>query len=447
MEMQPLPKGAAGMSRRRIINNFLSFSSGQIIAQGIVFLTLIYIARVIGPEGLGRIGFAQVFASYFVLLTDMGLNLLGAREVASDRRRSSAYLNTILSLKLALSLLLFLALVVMTGLIDRTADVRFLIIIYGLVIFPAAATLDWFFVGIEKMRIISLVSLARSLVFLGLCLAFVRGADDIVRVALAFLASYVVSAVLYFISVERLAGYRARLDLSFGAWRKMALMALPIGALTIMGIMIEQQSVLVLGLFGSPESVGLFYGVYKLIFIGTFIIGLYGTSIFPALTKTAGSAIMVTSVKAIAVVGLPVVTLLSIFDGEVITLLLGEQYAAASGVFRIMLWALPLVALTNVFSRDLVSKRRDRSCLAAMAAGFLTALVLSLTLIPAYGLTGAAWCYFAGFAVTAVATGGLIIRTYRVRRWQPAVDVRPAAGPEPYADAGLKARLSGRGQG
>lgn len=434
------------MSRRRIINDFLSFSTGQIIAQGIVFLTLIYIARVIGPEGLGRIGFAQVFASYFILVTDMGLNLLGAREVASDRRQSAVYLNTILSLKLVLSVLLFLALVTMTGLLEQTADVRLLIIIYGLVIFPSAATLDWFFVGIERMRIISLVSVARAVVFLGLCLAFVRGIDDITRVALAFLASYLVSATLYFISVERLAGYRARLNLSFGIWKKTALMALPIGVLTVMGIMIEQQSVLVLGLFDSPESVGLFYGIYKLVFIGTFVIGLYGTSIFPALTKTAGSAIIVTSVKAIAMISLPVIVFFSIFDGEVISLLLGEQYIAASGAFRVMLWALPLVALTNVFSRDLVSKRRDRSCLVAMAAGFLTSLVLSLTLIPAYGLAGAAWCYFAGFAITAVATGVLTERTYRVRRRQPVVDVRPVAEPEPCEDAGLKARYSGRGQ-
>ena len=434
------------MSRRRIINNFLSFSSGQIIAQGIVFLTLIYIARVVGPEGLGRIGFAQVFASYFILFTDMGLNLLGAREVASDRKQSAAYINTILSLKLALSVLLFLALVMMTALLDRTADVRLLIIIYGLVIFPAAATLDWFFVGIEKMRTISFVSVARALVFLTLCLVFVRGIDDVTRIALAFLASYVVSAALYFVSVERFAGYRARLDFSFGAWKKTMLMALPIGVLTVMGIMIEQQSVLVLGLFDSPESVGLYYGIYKLVFIGTFIIGLYGTSIFPALTKTSGSAITVTSVKAIVIIGLPVIVLLSIFDGKVIALLLGEQYLAASGIFRIMLWALPLVALTNVFSRDLISKRRDRSCLAAMAVGFVITVVLSLVLIPAYGLTGAAWCYFTGFAVTALATGGLISRTYRARRWQPAVDIQPLAGPEKYGEAGLKARYSNRGQ-
>ena len=63
-------------------------------------LLLILVARHLGGESLGRIAFAYSFTTIFVLLTDLGMNILVVREVARDRDAAGYYLGNLLSIKL-----------------------------------------------------------------------------------------------------------------------------------------------------------------------------------------------------------------------------------------------------------------------------------------------------------------------------------------------------------
>ena len=44
-----------------------------------------YISRILGPEGLGKVEFANSIISYFVLFTALGIPTYGIREIARRR--------------------------------------------------------------------------------------------------------------------------------------------------------------------------------------------------------------------------------------------------------------------------------------------------------------------------------------------------------------------------
>ena len=54
----------------------------NLIVPLIVFL---YISRVLGPESLGKVEFANSIVSYFVLFTVLGIPIYGIRETARTR--------------------------------------------------------------------------------------------------------------------------------------------------------------------------------------------------------------------------------------------------------------------------------------------------------------------------------------------------------------------------
>ena len=121
-------------SVRRTVKNFLSLSIAQIISQAGLFLVIVYLARTLGVANFGKIAFAQAVVLYFTLIANLGLNILGVREVARNRNSIDKYVSNILGLRLVLAALSFSLLLIFVWVINESAEVKYLIIF---LVFPS----------------------------------------------------------------------------------------------------------------------------------------------------------------------------------------------------------------------------------------------------------------------------------------------------------------------
>ncbi|MCK4533828.1 oligosaccharide flippase family protein, partial [bacterium] len=117
---------------RRITVNFLFLSTANIISKGLVFITVIYLARILGPANFGKLIFAQAFIVYFMLVTNLGLSTLGIREIVRNKDKINDYINNIFALRLVLSGISFCLLLVFVSLIRKPVEIKYLIVVYGL---------------------------------------------------------------------------------------------------------------------------------------------------------------------------------------------------------------------------------------------------------------------------------------------------------------------------
>ena len=78
---------------QRILKNFLSLTTANIISRLISFVTIAYLARVLNASGFGQICFAQAIIAYFALLSNLGLTTFGVREVARDKEHITDFSN------------------------------------------------------------------------------------------------------------------------------------------------------------------------------------------------------------------------------------------------------------------------------------------------------------------------------------------------------------------
>jgi PST family polysaccharide transporter len=127
-----------------------------------------YLVRTLGSEKYGLVMVAQSVALFLTIIVDFGFNISATREVANlknNKEKLSQFYWNVFSIKLALIVITFLLLLGLIICVDKfRIDPLVYLFSFGLVlgqaIFPT-----WFFQGIEKMQVITIVNVAAKLFF------------------------------------------------------------------------------------------------------------------------------------------------------------------------------------------------------------------------------------------------------------------------------------------
>ena len=169
---------------RRVVKNFLSVSFAEVILRCITFLVIVYLARILAPANFGKIGFAQAVVAYFMLPVNLGLTILGVREVARDKGSIDKYASNIVTLRLTLALFSFGSLLAFIIFIPQSDEVKYLILVYGLTLFSSALLTEWLFQGIEKMQFIGMARVLDKLLYGALIFLWVRSSKELLLLSM-----------------------------------------------------------------------------------------------------------------------------------------------------------------------------------------------------------------------------------------------------------------------
>lgn len=168
-------------NNRKLFSNFLSLS----IVQGINFLIPLvvtpYVISKVGVDGIGVIAIAQTVMIYLSTITDYGFNISATKEIAinkNDRLKTSKIFFTVMACKLLISVFLFVLLLLLTLFIPVFQQ-HFILYMLGFAfVIGQALSVNWFFLGIEKMQYITIGSLFSRLIFVILLFVFIQKKDD-----------------------------------------------------------------------------------------------------------------------------------------------------------------------------------------------------------------------------------------------------------------------------
>jgi polysaccharide transporter, PST family len=171
----------------------------QLGSYALPLINVPYLLRVIGPANYGLIAFSQAVMVYFVVLNDFGFNLSATRELAVHRDdltlRSELY-SSVMAIKCslcALSLLILCSLVQFVPRFHHDAPVFFVSfgIVVGNMLFP-----QWFFRGIEKLYLISMINISANLLFTIGVFVFVHSPSDYLIAAMLQAGGQLVAGIL-----------------------------------------------------------------------------------------------------------------------------------------------------------------------------------------------------------------------------------------------------------
>ncbi|MCJ7509165.1 MAG: flippase [candidate division Zixibacteria bacterium] len=379
---------------RRVLKNFLSLTFAQVICNLLGFVGVAYLARILGVEGFGSIGFAFAIVSYFLLLTNQGLDIFGTREIARDKEKTKEYTKNINAIKLITSFISFLLLVIFTLVIPKPIEMKKLILFYGFTLFSSALTIEWVFMGSEKMEVIAFSRVLKQAFYLLFIILLVKSAKHISLVPWAFFVSNIIGAGILLYYLLKNLGFWG-FEINWKLWKEILKQSLPMGLSSIMIQIYLSSAIVILGFMKGEKAVGWYNAAYKIVLLIGAIGLLYYSSIFPLVSRYYKSSIeklktiLTYTIKLTVIVALPL-GIGSIFAAKpIMKIIYGTEFDPGIIAFQILIWSMIIGWFSCIYGNSLMACDRQKKYMIGVTLGAISNILLNLALIPHFGLVGA----------------------------------------------------------
>ncbi len=380
---------------QKIIKNTLSLAVAGIITQGCVFSAFLFIARVMGPENFGKINFAIAITVYFAIFSNFGLTVLGSRDIARDFSKTRDYLNNIVTLRVAMALVSFLFLIFIAFFLNVSSEIKGLIILYGLTLFPMAFILDWAFQGLGKMEYVGAGRVIFGLLFAFFIFSFVKTGKSIFIIPVFESFARLVAAVLLMVIFSRKYTIPAP-AFDFKLWKNSLKETAPIGISMLLIQVLYNADTVMIGFMKDDVSVGYYTAAYRIILLIIMAGSVYFDSLFPVISsffKNSHDSLMEVqshSAKLMVTLAFPIAILGFMLAKYIMNMFYGLEYDNGVTSFRFLVLSAAVVFPSMVYSRGLWACNRQKYFLIIITFQAISNIILNFFLIPMMGIAGAA---------------------------------------------------------
>jgi PST family polysaccharide transporter len=402
-------------------------------------VTIVFLARLLGPQGWGGLAFMQAFAGYVMLVVTYGFNYSATREVArhrDDPDQLAELLAGVLGAKALLTvaaILIAFPVSVLVAPIHRYESLFWPAMLWAL---SLSFSLNWFFQGLERMGFVARwETAARILALAGILLAVrspadtwkvlaIQGATMSAAIVVEFAVTYRV--VRFRIPTVRLVARTLRLGWSTFLYQ---------GALSFY----TSGNGFILGLLGTPAAVGYYIGAERISKAFSTMLFPITQAVFPRISHLAsharGEAARLARKSLFIVGGAGCAMGLIIFAGApiLVRIVLGPGFDDAIVVLRILALLPPLIAFSNVLGIQwMLALGLDRLVNAIVISACVLNVSLAVILVPHYLQVGMAVAVVASETLVAFGLYALL----RLKDLDPLAIAGRAAADTPQTPAG-----------
>ena len=164
---------------RSVKTNYLYNLIYQITAILLPLITMPYVSRVLGPQGVGTNSLTNANTQYFMLLGTLGITMYATKKIATvreNRRKLRQTFWEIFSIQFIGCMISYVIFVVILG-INSSLGIYYML--QGFFILSSAIDISWYFVGIEDFKNASIRSFFVKVISLLLIFVFVKDSNDL----------------------------------------------------------------------------------------------------------------------------------------------------------------------------------------------------------------------------------------------------------------------------
>lgn len=383
------------MSRRTIIESFMSLSVIQAANFIVPLLSIPWLTRTLGVTVWGEIAYVIFVMQFFLVLTDYGFSLSALSSVAQAREKPGA-VSAIFSACWSFQWLLLTgaAVIAILGFEIFKVNSAYLAgfsLVIGNVLVPM-----WLFQGLEQLKVPALVQLSSRIVMLVLIFATVTGPEDGWLALLLLTGHNLIAGPILLVwaftrqhvaySIPELSTIHKNARQGFGFF--------------VSKILISSYSSLipfVLGAVADKESVGLYYIADKIRVAASYVLSPLSLALFPRTSNLyrtdpdAGNKLVFRYGTVIFVLSFFFSLVLLSFSEFIIVFAAGEEFLSAVPLLQIMAITPTLVAISNIVGvQILLPLRRINEFNRSIQFGSAIAVFSIYPMVILFDATGAA---------------------------------------------------------
>ena len=383
-------------TRRLVASNTAVQVAGKAVTLAIGLASIAIITRYLGPEDYGKYTLALTYMQLFAVLADVGLFTIVVREISRDPSQTERLVGNTLTLRLVLAAGAIALAALLSLLLPYDPDVRVAILLAGLPLLFGMLNSTFLTVLQARLRmgravVGDVIGRALALAAVGLVAALDLGFFAVMGTAAA---GALATALVTMLLTRRLVRLRPRREPQ--VWRRLMVMALPLGVALAVNEIYFRADTLIISLYEPYEQVGLYTLAYRMLEL-TLVFGtVFLTTTFPLLSQAvagdeprARRAIQLSTDLFVAL-GAPLVAGGLVLAPALVELAAGSDFEDAATPLRILLAAGALAWINGAFGYALIAKDRQLSALWLNLAALAFNVGLNLLLVPRYGIVVAA---------------------------------------------------------
>ncbi len=407
---------------QKVIENIGWLFFDKLFRMGVGLIVGIWVARYLGPEDYGTLGYAQAFVALFSTFASLGLDSIVIRDIVNEPSCRDESLGTAFILRLfggflttiiCLSIIYFL----------RPGDILTFYLI-GIIavgtIFQSFNVIDYWFSSQVQSKYTVYAQNTAFIIISVVKVFLIINKSSLIAFAWAALAEIIIGS-LGLIFFYQFNGYSMhKWSISWIRAKKLLEQSWPL-ILSGLAIMIYMRiDQVMLGQMQGDFSVGIYAAAVKISEIWYFIPTAIVASLTPAIYngKKISESLYYQRLQKLfdilVMIAYGVALLMTFSSGWLISWLFGNEYKSASSVLAIHIWTAVFVFIGVARGVFLISEGLMKFSFVATSVGSIVNIILNYLLIPLYGPKGAAFATLVAYMMAAYICGFFYVKTFRI---------------------------------
>jgi O-antigen/teichoic acid export membrane protein len=376
--------------------NFLYNVIYQILNIVLPIITVPYISRVIGADGIGINAYTFSIAQYFILFGTLGIGLYGSRTIAFVRDDEKKLRETFWSIAIlqisTTSLAMIIYLVVFLVFDVQYKNIYF---VQSIGILASSIDITWFFSGLEQFKKTVTRNIVVKILGLASIFIFVKEPADVWKYALINVASAFLGQLVMWYYIPSIVG---RINISKEAVLKHLK---PSFSLFIPQIAVQIYIVLdktMIGMLANKTELGYYENSEKIIKMTIAVVTSLGAVMLPRLSNIFANKDLekieeynIKSFKFVNYLSIPLMFGMSALAFKFAPWFFGIEFKQSSYIMIILSIMIPAIAWSNVTGMQyLLPSGKVNSYTVSVCLGAVVNFVLNLFLISTFKASGAA---------------------------------------------------------
>ena len=375
--------------------NFIYNIIYQVLILILPLITVPYVSRVLGADGLGIYSYTYSIAYYFMIIAMLGLNNYGNRTIAKvrdDKEKLSKEFCSIYALQLITSTIMIVTYFLYVILFDNQYKlIAFIQIMY---VISSMFDINWFFFGIEKFKLTITRNTIIKALSLILIFMFVKTPNDVWKYTAILAGSTLFSNVILFSFLHKYIKFtRVNKKDIFKHFKPNLIMFLPVIAVSIYKIMDK----IMIGVLSTVTEVGYYENAEKITQVPSAIITALGTVMLPRVSnmlsnnqEEAVKNIISKTMPFVMFLTFPMVFGVCAISKDFSLIFFGSEFEKSGYLIQLLSITIIFLSWGNVIrTQYLIPKERDSKYVISALLGAIVNFIMNCIFIPKYASIGA----------------------------------------------------------
>nr|WP_296866665.1 flippase [uncultured Methanobrevibacter sp.] len=369
----------------------------QIIASVCGFIWTIVIARYLGVSDYGIMGFAISLTGILGFTLDFGISTHIVRHIATDINSAPKYLGNAIPLKsiFAIVTLLFTLIILILMKSDELTITITLLFTIEMIIKSFIGIINGSFQAFEEGKYQGIGNTILNILLLIFILISIFSDLGLYGITFSYILANFIALIYEYYVLNKLI-FKPKFELNKAFCKNITLASIPFAVGAILYTLYYSIDVVMLTKLVGNYATGIYNATYKLISVLNLFYGVYGAVIFPVMSKfykNDKKLLTVSfekSIKYLMLIIIPLALATMFYSTDIIHLIYGHEYDAASSVLSILIWTVCLLFVNGACNYLLNSSHKEVTVTKIYGIAALFNIILNFIMIPYFSYDGAA---------------------------------------------------------